>query len=116
MFEAQLLYGTSTVYSPWFPRSGDYFIGTLDVISLDGATLTLEVFTKNQEDSGDGVNADTSVSIRASAAGRASAEWGPDDSGGIKELVRYKMTASGTDTQWVLFRILDPVWFDAVKA
>ena len=38
---------------------------------------------------------------------------------GVKELVRYKFSVgniSDVGTVWALFRMLSPVWFDAVKA
>ena len=116
MFEAQLLYGTSTVYSPWFPRAGDYAIATIDVMDLSGASVQIDLYTKNEEDKGDGTKVDSTVNIRATSVGRHSAEWGPNGSDGILELVRYRIEVSTTDTQWALFRMLDLVWFDAVKA
>jgi len=33
----------------------------------------------------------------------------------MNELVRYGFEVSGTAGDWVLFRMLPPVWFDSVK-
>lgn len=117
MFDAQLLQ-PSTVYSPWFARGGDNVICTLDLIQLGGsASIRVDLYSKSQEDTGDGSPVDPSgspVKIEVNAAGRAQAEWSVDTvtSGfNLSELVRYKFTVS---TSWVLFRMLPPVWFDSV--
>lgn len=118
MFQAQILVvgaSSTVIYSPWFPRQGDYLRATLEIAAISGATLEVEVFTKNAEQSTNGVDADTGTSISSNAVGRGTAEWGPTGSTGLLELVRYKFTASGSSGNWVLFRMLSPVWFDAVK-
>ena len=121
MFEAQLLIQGSTVFSPWFPRGGDNVTATLEVVEISSATLKVELFTKNSEDAGNGSNADsagTPISISATATGRTSATWSQPTTStvSIKEMVRYKFTVTGTGTNWVLFRMLPPVWFDSVEA
>ena len=79
MFEAQLLMVESTVFSPWFPRGGDGVRATLDVVKISGATIKVELFTKNSEDTGDGDNADTTAgtkqNISRSSVGRTTEEW-----------------------------------------
>jgi len=108
MFDAQLLFpgaagAALSFYSPWFPRQGD--------------NLRVTVFTKNNEDTGDGSDADAGTSIVASATGRSTAEW-TSGTAGLKELVRYKYSVQSTGTgatDWVLFRMLTPVWFNTVK-
>lgn len=116
MFDAQLLFAPNAepgleVFSPWFPRRGDYVRVTVDIVAVEDATLTIELATKNSEDTGDGSVIATSMS--AASVGRVDEEWGPDE---LEELVRYKFTALGeTSDAWVLFRMLTPVWFDAVK-
>lgn len=124
MFEAQLLIAKETAYSvfsPWFPRGGESVIATLDVVAVDGAAnlLTVELYSKNSEQSGDGQDAEASTSIGSDATpGRKAATWDANDSSNpadILELVRYKFTISDSAGKWVLFRMLPPVWFDAVK-
>ena len=82
-------------------------------------SIKVEVFTKNQEDVGDGSNADSGGSptnITASAVGRTTTEWYSTGTVGLKEMVRYRFTITGTDvSDWVLFRMLSPIWFNAVK-
>ena len=118
MFDAQLLMGKGTeavsVYSPWFSRRGDSLIATLDIVALDGAftTLTVDVFTKNSQDTGDGTNANALVSIVSGSVGPSRATW----EGVLEEMVRYKFTLREAQPNWVLFRMLEPAWFDAVKA
>ena len=112
MFDAQLLLKGSTVLSPWFPRQGDNLIITLEIVARADTTTKVEVYTKNQEDTGDG-SLHAGGNINRNTVGRESKEY----VGGLKELVRYKFTITGTaDDDWSLFRMLMPVWFDSVKA
>ena len=120
MFDGQILIGGTsgpTIYSPWFPRQGDFLIATLQVISTAATggtkTLKVEVATKNTEDTGDGTVVAGDLTIEANAASfTESNTWGP---GVLKELVRFKFTISSDGDDW-LFRMLDPVWYDAVQA
>src|SRR5688572_20812517 len=122
MFDAQLLFpgaagAAISVYGPWMPRRGDNLRVTLDFIHRVSSQLTVRVFTKNNEDAGDGNDADAGTSIVASASGRSTAEW-TSGTATLKELVRYKFTVQSTGSgagDWVLFRMLSPIWFDTVK-
>ena len=122
MFDAQLLFPGAVpatgimVYSPWFPRGADSFRATVDIVQVNGATLKIEVFSKNTEDTGDGTNADAATSISSAAAGRSTAEW-TSGTATLKELVRYRFKVTGTAvSDWVLFRMLTPVWFNTARA
>lgn len=122
MFEAQMLMATGTdcsVYSPWFARGGDNLRATLDAIKRGtAATVTVSVYTKKNEDRGDGEDADPSTSIRITGGvpERYVAEWLAGATTGPKNLVRYKFTVTGAAGDWILFRMLTPVWFDSVNA
>lgn len=126
MFDAQLLFCGSVpatgimMYSPWFPRQADHLRATLEVVQINGATIEIMVFTKNTEDGGDGTNADSAVgptNITANAVGRTTTEWYSSGTIALKEMVRYRFEVTGANvTDWVLFRMLAPVWFSAVKA
>src|SRR5688572_7075425 len=78
MFDAQLLFCGAVpatgikVYSPWMSRPSDHLRATLEVAAIVGATIKVEVFTKNSEDGGDGTNADSGAGtfISANAVGR----------------------------------------------
>jgi hypothetical protein len=114
MFEAQYLPKLVVVFGPWMPRGGDYHIATADLVGLDaGATLNVDLFSKNREDTTNGTIVDAGTTIAISTADRGSKEWGPTTGTGLKEIVRYRYECTGGD--WVLFRMLPPVWFDAVK-
>lgn len=122
MFDSQLLIATGSAYSvfsPWFPRGGDILRATAEVTMIYGtnAKLTVRVFTKNSETTGDGVDVDTAVTadIERTAAGRETKEWSGGTTG-LLELVRYKFTIEGNAGAFVLFRMLTPVWLDAVAA
>ena len=122
MFDAQLLFpgaagAALSVYSPWFPRQGDNLRVTVDVVQRASSKLTISVWTKNTTDTDDGGDAHASTSIVATATGRAVAEW-VSGTATLKELCRYKFTVQSTGssaTDWCLFRMLAPVWFDTVK-
>lgn len=117
MFQAQLLMSGTDVYSPWFKRGGDGLRATLDFVAQSGGNvLTVRAFTKNEADTGDGTDAISAVTITASTTpGRFTSEWLSTVSTGLKELVRYKFSLANTASGWALFRMLPPVWFDAVK-
>jgi hypothetical protein len=110
MFEAQYLFSTDTVYSPWMSRGGDNLIATVDVAGLDGtgAGVLVQLYEKNTEDNGDGT-LNTSGTITKTDAGRKSQEFL-----GVKELVRFRFSNPGSKGDRVLFRMLQTVWFDTV--
>lgn len=126
MFDAQLLFPGAVpatgikMFSPWFPSGGDHVRMTLEVAEVDGATIRVDLFTKNSEDGGDGTNADSAVgptNITANAVGRTTVEWYSTGTIALLEMVRYQFTVTGANsTDWVLFRMLAPVWFNAAKA
>jgi len=73
------------------------------------------VFAKRAEAVGDGSNVDPTRSLASAVVGRKVQEWGPDTGDGIGEMVRYKVTVTATGSNsWAIFRMLDPVWFDAI--
>ena len=112
MFQAQLLLGTQSVYGPWMPRGGDLMSITLDLISTNATgtdKLTVEVFTKKKDDSGDGAVA-TGTSIQTNTVGRSQTTYSA-----LNDLVRYKFTPGGAVSVNYLFRMLSPVFFDTVK-
>jgi len=86
--------------------------GATGIVTTDDSRIYQE-----QGDSGDGSDADGGTSIVASATGRSTAEW-TSGTAALRELVRYQYTVQSTGigaTDWVLFRMLAPVWFDTVK-
>ena len=129
MFEAQTITAhddTATeLYSPWMPRGGDYGLFTLEIAALGAAgtsvTLEVEMVHKDSDTPGDGTDID-SLSISRTATGRETVDFGAGEGspgfGGFEELVRYKFTltpsASTSGTSWATFRMLSPVWYDAV--
>ncbi|MEE9394026.1 MAG: hypothetical protein V3W41_16115 [Planctomycetota bacterium] len=115
MFEAQLLNYNSKVFSPWMARGGDNLVFSAEVIDKNlTSAFTIQLFEKNTETTGSGdpvaggptLDFTTAVSKTSSPAE------------GLKELVRYEFsfTATGASGDWVLFRMLAPVWYNAVKA
>ena len=103
------------VYGVWIPRKGDNARFTLEVVQNYFTDFTAEVHQKNYEDTGDGSAAGPSVNFNK-ATGRQTMELL-----GCKELVRFKLSLQrgsglpGADVGLVLFRFLQPVWFEAVK-
>lgn len=118
MFEAQYVItqdGVSgiTIFSPWFPRRGDRIRYTLDVVDGKNAKVAVTLFHKNSEDTGDGSTTGSSIASTVTV-GRTDQEF----TTGLKELVRYqfvvKADSNGT-LGFVAFRMLPPIWFDAVS-
>lgn len=116
MFEAQLLIQAASAYSvfsPWFPRQSDHAVFTIETVNRNGGGVNVEIFTKNSETAGNGSNAGGTTFSSPTGAGERN-ESGADDD--LLEMVRYKFTVTGSAGDWILFRMLPPVWFDAVKA
>ena len=121
MFEAQLLIRNQwaqddvELYSPWFGRGGNYLTATVDVVDFDGGKsnkIEVDVVTKKSEETGDGDVVGTAIA--ATGTGRFRNEYGP---GVLEDLVRFRFTIPGGGAgDWVLFRMLGLVWFDAVEA
>ena len=128
MYDAQTIQmqgSTSTVVlSPWFPRGGDYLLYTIDVIKMSSSssdfTLTVSLEDKNSSVAGDGGPV-TSSSL-AIAGNSSPMRQSEDVATALEELVRYKFTLAfggasppaSTVTNWAIFRMLAPVWRDAV--
>ena len=112
----------SEVFSPWIERGGDGLIVNAECLAVSGATIKIEVFTRTESDSGPGSNADsaaTPTNITLSSVRRSQAEWVSSfgESVSLYQLVRYKYTVTGTNAyDWILFRMLMPVWFDIENA
>jgi hypothetical protein len=102
-----------TVWGVWIPRRGDNTIFTLEVVANYSTSLTAELFDKNYDDPGDGVSASASTTFRSTTGRQSFTKLG------CKELVRVKLTVQPDgvidDIGLVLFRFLEPVWFEAVK-
>jgi hypothetical protein len=103
-----------TVWGVWIPRRGDNTIFTLEVVGNYSTLLTAELFQKDYADPGDGTSASASTSFNSSTGRQSFTKLG------CKEVVRVKLTLEPAGVQsgevgLVLFRFLQPVWFEAVK-
>lgn len=98
------------------PRQADNLSVTYEALYVDldggaGIQAGLQVYHKNSEDVGPGSNASATI-IRLTAAGKETKEFLD-----LKELVRYRFYCVGSnDNASVVFRVLEPVWFDDVLA
>lgn len=123
MIDARLLatYDADTdkpldVWSYWIPRSGDNVILAIEVVHNSGVDISVRLYQKNYHEVGDGVDAGVGVSYSGFAAGIQTFE-----KIGAKELIRAKISVlrsaslPSTDSGTVLFRVLEPVWFESVK-
>jgi hypothetical protein len=119
MIDATLLFRDTTVFSPWFPRQADMLRVMAECVAISGATITIELYTKDSEGTGDGLPVNSAVSIVMSGLGRsAPAEWVTvAGQAGVEQLLRFRYVVTGPDkNNWILFRLLPAVWFDAVNA
>lgn len=98
------------MYSPWFERKADNLRVSAELVAVNGATITVKVYSKATSTTGDGTNVSpVSSNIALSSVGRDTKEYT-----GLNELVRYGFECSGTTDSWALFRALPPVFFDTV--
>ena len=113
---------TGVMFSPWFPRQADFAAFTLEVTAINGTTgtLAMKAFHKDRGDTGDGSDVDVSTECSLTAKGRDTETWPVQTSStikGFKELVRFQFTLSASaGIGSVTFRVLDPIWFDNLKA
>lgn len=121
MFDGQVIIATTSatsVYSPWFARGGDHAVFTLEVAAWSESSastkLKIEAYHKAKEESGDGSAISESIEIPSnSASPRSSKDWASNT---FKDLVRFKITFTpSSGTQWAIYRILPPIWYDAAK-
>ena len=116
MIDGTLLFAGTAVFSPWFPRQADMLRVMAECIALSGASVRIDLYTKNEEDTGDGSAVDDGVYLTLGSVGRSMAEWVTTvGDPGVLQLLRFKYTVTGEGSNdWSLFRLLPAVWFDAV--
>jgi len=112
MFQAQCLFKDNIVWSPWIPRKADNVQIFVDLGDKRGTapSLKVQVWTKSKDTAGAGDQITGDLDI--SSVGQLGREYTS-----CNELIRYKFTASspsGNDYDYVLFRMLSPIWFDDV--
>ncbi len=115
MYTGQLIMSGMTAYSQWFSRSAN---GVKAVVELMGASsggdVKVSLYTKNHDSPGGGAEISGSE-VALGSAGFATITISPTSASGMKELVRFKMSAS-TPLEgviaWAHFRILSPTWYD----
>ncbi len=119
-FQAVLLKTGAAVYSPWIARKGDYLRATAELVAKNFKNLTVQLYTKNKDDTGDGVEVNAATTIVMSSVGKTTQEWGSGTGIGLLELIRYKFSITPVPqvnvNEFVMFRMLMPCWFDAVAA
>jgi hypothetical protein len=115
MIDATLLFKGVTVYSPWFPRQADMLRVVAECVAQNGATLTISLYTKSEEQTGDGLPVDENTTIVLASPVRNLAEWKTVASQeGVRQLLRFRYVVTGSNNNdWILFRLLPAVWFDA---
>lgn len=114
MFQGQYLFKDNIFYSPWMKRQGDNIRVTAEALAIGGhARIYVRVYHKNTDEVGPGAEASgTNQEIQLLAVGRDTDEWM-----GVKELVRYRFQGIGSvATDYTVFRMLNVVWFNDVKA
>lgn len=92
-------------YTPWMPVRGDKATFGVEVVAINGVTLTWEVQTRDLEN--------PSVSVIATPVGMTTVTTlYAFNATAAKQLVRYRFkTGSGASTtDYVVFRALQPSW------
>ena len=91
-------------------RQGTTCRATLDLINLSGSGFIVQVYQKDHDDTGEGTVFPGPAEIDTSDLGPTTVEFSP-----VKEMIRYRFTAVGTNGQAAMFRMLSMVWFDTVS-
>lgn len=92
-------------HTPWMPVRGDYGSFSVEVLRINGVTLTWEVQTRTLED--------PTVTTIVSAQTLTTATTGSTlNSTAAKQLVRYRFQTGSTVslTNFAIFRALEPSW------
>lgn len=122
MLVPQSLYSTGSsltaVYSPWFPRGGDYGRFQIQVPQMSSTASTLilgvQMYHKNTGEPGDGVAVGTIAQISGNLLATTH-QFHFEVTDGFKELVRYVfglISVGGSGTSWARFKVLRPTWFN----
>ena len=106
-----------TILSPWVERQADNLRAVIEVIARSSTQeMVVGLYTKDSSDPGDGVIVDSTTRLELNSSGRRLQEWGSTTGIGLKELVRYQfVTAGGSDSTFIAFRMLPPIWFDTIQ-
>lgn len=115
-FKASGPVNETALFTPWFSRQGNDVFNHIELMNAGsdaGITpaVSWEMFTKNSEDTGDGTALTGTGDTSSAMTGTFS--WSCTN---CEELVRYKITLSGTGTQtgtgtlFAHFRFLSPTW------
>jgi hypothetical protein len=101
-----------TYFTPWFPKGGDNAVFTLEKIQDTCVTTAFSaaVYHKNQEDEGSAPGLPTTpVGTFATLTGA----FQEVDCSGLKDLIRFAVTFRASAAgQGVVFRFLQPTWYD----
>lgn len=106
---------TVDVWGVWIPRRGDNLLFHVEVVSNYGTNFDVELFEKNYDEVGDGADALVGTGFEEATGRQSFTKLG------AKELVRVRLTLQrgaslpAGDVGLVLFRFLEPVWFETVK-
>jgi hypothetical protein len=104
------------LYGTWVPRGGDNLLLTVELVANFMAHVDVQIFEKNYSDVGNGSGTGASVLFDGTTGRQTLARLG------AKELVRVVLTITGKsklpsdEVGWFLYRVLQPAWFEAVKA
>lgn len=122
------------IYTDWIPRGGDNVILRADRTSSNpsasaGVTVTVRVFTKNLDETGDGYAVEPSgsstpvsftVAYDSTTVQELVVTSTPTSTAshpkGLKQLVRLELVGSGSgDDDWTDVRIFPPIFFNDAR-
>jgi hypothetical protein len=110
--ESLIATAATSVYSPWFPRGSDNAIFTFETIASFGTPgFTVDVYHRNADEAGNGAAA-TGVGSWTTVG--TTFQYRRYDN--LKEMVRFKFNLAPTGTSGVLYRMLDPTWFNKASS
>jgi hypothetical protein len=104
------------LFGVWIPRGGDNLRIVFEAVSNLGTNIWISLYHKNRGDAGNGSLAPGGMKL-TEPSGRYTHEWA-----GLKEQVRFWFSLSpGASLStgqvgMIMYRFLQPVWFESVKA
>ena len=128
MIPGKVLFNNESVFTDWFPRGGDNLLIRAQMFARESGsqTVTINLYSKKTDATGDGtllkdVSGSTfavvlnSLVVTSGIYLPKATNSGVED-GGMRELVRYKLTVNNVTAGYsAAVRLFPPIFFDAGK-
>ncbi len=107
--------GPLEVWGVWIPRRGDNAIFALEVAVNYGTELIADLYQKNYDEVGNGTDAGVSLTFDEVAGRQTMTKLDAKEVVRVKLTVKRGVSLADKEIGNVLYRFLQPVWFESVK-